>query len=89
MMRHTRHINFMVMTLAYGVSGLLMSGILEWILDVFKVPEGIVEILLVIAIGLLSFLGTCFLLLALKFEEAGTVLLTLIFRWLLIFNFLI
>ncbi len=42
-------------------------------MNVFKVPEGTKEILLMSALGLLALVGSSCIVFALKFEEAGTV----------------
>jgi len=68
-----RHVNFIVMSLGTGTMGLLIAGIAVWIADIFKLPEGRDEILLILALGVLSFLSICLITAALKFEEAGIV----------------
>ena len=74
LMRELRQVHFSVVSFTAGCFGFVGAGALAFGMNVFKVPEGTNEILLVVGLGLLSFAGSIALVGVLKFEEAETVI---------------
>jgi len=90
--RKIREVQFALMTLVFGVIGVLQAFILTQIFNNFSLPGHLEDSLLVLGLGGLSFLGQMAIILALKFEQAGPVALIrtcdVLFGFLLQFIFL-
>ncbi|ODM97265.1 Solute carrier family 35 member G1 [Orchesella cincta] len=75
--RKIREVHFTVMTLVFGIIGVVQAGLLIHFLGSYTttLPTELFDSLLIAGVGGLSFLGQMSIVLALKFENAGPVAL--------------
>ncbi|ODN00890.1 Solute carrier family 35 member G1 [Orchesella cincta] len=71
LMRKIRKTHFALMMLIGGAFGMLGCGIAAYMLEILKIPDNQTDIILIIVLCLLTFLGQAFFVLAVKYEKAG------------------
>ncbi|ODN02168.1 hypothetical protein Ocin01_04506 [Orchesella cincta] len=73
MMRFLQNVYHGLINLVFGVWGALQTTLLAVALGVLEYPHDLQDALLMMATGVVFFMGQTFLALALQFEEAGPV----------------
>jgi len=72
-LRFLREVHYSIVTISYGILGSIECVTLAAIYGVLELPHGAHEWTLAVGLILFTFLGQTFLILALKFEQAGPV----------------
>ena len=71
--RKLRKVNFALQLVVYGLVGLGQTSLISVALGVYRLPDGIQDILLTALLVILSCAGHSLAILAIKYETAGTV----------------
>ncbi|CAL8110064.1 unnamed protein product [Orchesella dallaii] len=72
-LRYIRKVHYSITTLMFGLWGTVENIVLAFALHVFKSPSGLKEWGLIGTLALLTFIGQCAIILAMKAEQAGPV----------------
>ncbi|CAL8125840.1 unnamed protein product [Orchesella dallaii] len=71
LMRKIRKTHFALMMIVGGAFGMFGCGISAYLLGLLKIPDNETDVILIIVLSLLTFLGQAFFVLAVKYEKAG------------------
>lgn len=74
-LRYIRKVHYSITTLMFGLWGSIENIVLALAFDVLKVPVGAKEWSLIAGLAILTFVGQCAIILAMKAEQAGPVAL--------------